>query len=248
VARQITVLPPPAPLPDMLYVETDGTGVPVRASETGGRVGKDGDGQAGTREVKLARLFTVSRLDEQGRTVMDPGSSSYAFTFDGKDARARLAKAEYLRRGGEHSRQVVTIGDGAAWMWTTAKDLYRRATHITDIYHAREHLTDLAARLAFITTDPAQWLEDRSAELDAGNISAIIDAARQYPVDGIKAIVVQRAKQSGMHWTVDAAADILSLRCQRASGRWNDFVAPGAPGTGPRLRAAVPYDRATRAL
>ena len=279
VARQITVLPPPAPLPDMLYVQTDGTGVPVRASETAGRAGKDGDGQAGTREVKLARLFTVSALDDDGRPVMDPGSSSYAFTFDGKDALAPLVKAEYLRRGGEHFRQVVALGDGAPWIWTMAAGLYPHATHITDIYHAREHLTDLASHLAFITPDPAQWLEDRSAELDAGNIDAILDAARQHRLDGIKAsdldkklgyfernahrmryqhfrdlgmfigsgaiegaikaIVVQRAKQSGMHWTVNGAADILALRCQRASGRWNDFIAPRAPGPDRQLHAAV---------
>ena len=262
----------------MLYVEVDGTGVPVRASETEGRQGKDGDGQAGTREVKLARLFTVSRLDDDGRPVMDPGSSTYVATFDGKDALAELVEAEYLRRGGEHFRQVVAIGDGAAWIWTMAADLYPHATHIADIYHAREHLHDLAAHLAFITPDPAQWLQDRNAELDAGNISAIIGAARAYPLDGIKAsdldkklgyfernahrmryqhfrelgmfigsgaieggikaIVVQRAKQSGMHWTVDGAADILALRCQHASGRWNDFVAP-APRPGPGLRAAI---------
>ena len=56
---------------------------------------------------------------------------------------------------------------------------------------------------------------------------------------GIKAIVAQRAKQSGMHWTVEGAAGILALRCQRASGRWNDFVAPGAPCPDTGLRAAV---------
>ena len=277
--RRIVPLPPAEPVPDMLYVQTDGTGVPVRASETEGRQGKSEDGKAGTREVKLARLFTVSRLDADGRPVMDPGSSSYAFTFDGKDTLAKLVKAEYLRRGGEHHRQVVAIGDGAAWIWTMAAGLYPRATHITDIYHAREHLTDLAAHLAFITPDPDQWLADRSAELDAGDIDAIISAARQYPLDGIKAtdldkklgyfhrnahrmryqhfkdlgmfigsgaiegainaIVVQRAKQSGMHWTVDGAADILALRCQHASGRWNDFIAPRAPSQDPGLRAAV---------
>jgi hypothetical protein len=159
-----------------------------------------------------------------------------------------------------------------------AENLYPHATHIVDIYHAREHLHDLAAHLAFITPDPAAWLEDRSAELDAGNIEAIITAARQYPLagvkaseldrklgyfernlhrmryahfrklgmftgsgaieGGIKAIVVQRAKQSGMHWTTEGAADIIALRCQQASGRWNDFVAP-RPAPAARLRAAV---------
>ena len=112
VARRIVPLPPPGPVPDMLYVETDGTGVPMRASETAGRPGKGENGKAGTREVKLARLFTVSALDDDGRPVTDPGSSTYAstyaFTFDGKDALAALVKAEYLRRGGEH-HQMSTM-------------------------------------------------------------------------------------------------------------------------------------------
>jgi hypothetical protein len=277
-ARMIRPLPPPPPVPDMLYVEVDGTGVPVRASETAGRPGKGEDGQAGTREVKLARLFTVSRLDDDGNPVMDPGSSSYVATFDGKDALADLVEGEYLRRGGGHFRQVVAIGDGAAWIWTMAEALYPHATHITDIWHAREHLTDLAAHLAFITPDPAQWLQDRGAELDAGNIKAIITAARQYRLDGvkaedldkklgyfernthrmryqhfrdlgmftgsgaieggIKAIVVQRAKQSGMHWTTNGAADIIALRCQHASGRWDELWPASTPTPG-GLHAAI---------
>ena len=170
MARTIIPLPPAEPVPGMLYAETDGTGVPVRASETEGRPGKGEDGKAGTREVKLARFFTVSHLDEDGRPVMDPDSSTYVATFGGKDALAGLAGAEYLRRGGEHFRQVVALGDGAAWIWTMAGKLYPHATHIVDIYHAREHLTDLANHLAFITPDPAQWLADRNEELDAGDI------------------------------------------------------------------------------
>jgi hypothetical protein len=277
-ARTIVPLPPAEPVPGMLYAEVDGTGVPVRASETQGRPGKDGDKQAGTREVKLARFFTVSRLDDDGRPVMDPGSSSYVATFGGKDALAGLVEAEYLRRGGDHFRQVVALGDGAAWIWTMAGKLYPHATHIVDIYHAREHLHDLANHLAFITPDPAQWLAGRLGELDAGNIDAIITAARHYRLagvkaeelgkklgyfernahrmryqhfrdlgmftgsgaieGGIKAIVVQRTKQSGMHWTVEGAEDIIALRCQHASGRWNDFVAPRPiPAAG--LRAAI---------
>jgi hypothetical protein len=277
-ARQIIPLPPPEPVPGMLYAEVDGTGVPVRASETQGRPGKAEDGQARTREVKLARFFTVSALDDDGAPVMDPGSSSYVATFDGKDALADLVEAEYLRRGGDHFRQVVAIGDGAAWIWTMAAKLYPHATHIVDIWHAREHLADLADHLAFITPDPAGWLASRSDELDAGNIPAIITAARQYPLagvkageldkklgyfernahrmryqhfrelgmftgsgaieGGIKAIAVQRTKQSGMHWTVAGAADIIALRCQHASGRWDELW-PASPTRPTALRAAV---------
>jgi hypothetical protein len=261
-SRTVRPLPPANPVPDMLYVGVDGTGVPVRASETEGRPGKGEDGKAGTREIKLARFFTVSALDDDGNPVMDPGSSTYVATFDGKDALAQLVEAEYLRRGGEHFRQAV----------------YPHATHIVDIYHAREHLTDLASHLAFITPDPAQWLQDRSTELDAGDIQAIITAARRYSLagvkageldkklgyfernahrmryqhfrelgmfigsgaieGGIKAIVVQRAKQSGMHWSVEGAAGIIALRCQHASGRWDQLWPSGATArTG--LRAAI---------
>ena len=281
-ARTIIPLPPAEPVPDMLYAETDGTGVPVRASETEGRPGKGEDGKAGTREVKLARFFTVSHLDEDGRPVMDPGSSTYVATFGGKDALAGLVEAEYLRRGGEHFRQVVALGDGAAWIWTMAGKLYPHATHIVDIYHAREHLTDLANHLAFITPDPAQWLAGRNEELDAGEHRGDhrrrprLPARRhqgqrpgqearllraQHPPDalrstsrdlgmfigsgaiegGIKAIVVQRAKQSGMHWTVEGAADIIALRTQHASGRWDELGAARADG--PDAGYAPPSDR-----
>jgi hypothetical protein len=275
--RRIRPLPPAEPVPGMLYVEVDGTGVPVRPSETEGRAGKDGD-RAGTREVKLARFFTVSRHDDEGRPVMDPGSSTYVFTFDGKNALQRLAEAEYLRRGGGHHRQVVAIGDGAAWIWAMAEDLYPHATHITDIWHAREHLHDLAAHLAFITPDPDQWLAERSEDLDAGHIDAIIEAATAYPLHGvkatelakklgyfrnnahrmryadfkklgmftgsgaieggIKAVVCQRAKQAGMHWTTDGAADIIALRTRHASGRWDELW-PARTAQPAGLRSAI---------
>jgi hypothetical protein len=133
-ARRIIPLPPAQPVPDMLYIEVDGTGVPVRASETEGRQGKAADGRARTREIKLARLFTQSGHRAGGKPVMDPRSSSYVATFDGKDALAELVEAGYLRRVGEHFRQVVAIGDGAAWIWAMAGKLYPSATHITDIY------------------------------------------------------------------------------------------------------------------
>ena len=55
---------------------------------------------------------------------------------------------------------------------------------------------------------------------------------------GIKAIVVQRAKQSGMHWTTSGAASIIALRCQHASGRWDELW-PASTTSPTRPRAAI---------
>ena len=53
-----------------------------------------------------------------------------------------------------------------------------------------------------------------------------------------KQIVALRAKQSGMHWTVEGAADIIALRCQHASGRWDELWPQRTPAPA-GLRAAV---------
>ena len=112
-ARKLVPLPP-SPLPDKLYAAIDGTGVPVTAKETAGRDGKGEDGRARTREVKLAVFFTQDKLDDQGYPVRDRDSSSYIATFEPAAAFADLVKAEGIRRGADHVRQLTILGDGAA--------------------------------------------------------------------------------------------------------------------------------------
>ena len=89
---------------------------------------------------------------------------------------------EARRRGAGHIRQLVILGDGAAWIWNLASEHLPQATQIVDLFHAREHLHDLAKLLEFMLGDhkPA-WLEERLAELDAGDIGAICTAARAFP-------------------------------------------------------------------
>jgi hypothetical protein len=40
---------------------------------------------------------------------------------------------------------------------------------------------------------------------------------------GCKAVTGQRLKLSGMHWSRHGATGILTLRCQQASGRWEEI-------------------------
>ncbi len=150
-------------------------------TETAGRAGKGEDGRAGTREAKLACLFTQSRVDKDGYPVRDPGSSSYLATLDPVTTFAGLLDAEARRRGAEHIRQLIVLGDGAHWIWNLADQHFPAATQIVDLYHAREHLHALAEHLAFIITDPPTWLAQRLSDLDNGDIDAICAAAHVYP-------------------------------------------------------------------
>ena len=187
LAGRVTPLPPPGPPPDMLYLAIDGTGVPMRPAETAGRAGKHPDGRARTREVKLAALFTQTGPGADNRPVRDPASTTYLASFDPADSFGALVAAEARRRGADHIRQLVVLGDGAPWIWKLATTRFPEATQIVDLYHAREHLHDLADHLAFIVDDPDTWRAQRLADLDAGDIEAILTAASAYPLVGTKA-------------------------------------------------------------
>jgi hypothetical protein len=197
LAGKIVPFPPPAradgTMPDVLYLAVDGTGLPMRASETSGRTGKGPDGRARTREAKIGALFTQTDTDADGRPVRDPDSTSYLATLEPVEHFADLLTAEARRRGSNHIRQLVVLGDGARWIWNLAEQRFPEATQIVDLFHAREHLHDLAGLLDFIVADPAQWLQQRLDELDNGDIEAISAAARLYDLAGPKAELVDKA-------------------------------------------------------
>lgn len=156
------------------------------------------------------------------------------------------------------------LGDGAPWIWNLATKHFPTATQIVDLYHAREHVHALSALVAPALGERAHgWLTDRLTELDRGDITALVAAARALTLPdtttdavdkalgyfqtnahrmryahfrqlghfvgsgaveaGCKAVVGQRLKQSGMRWNTHGATGIVTLRCQEASGRWDQI-------------------------
>ena len=241
-ARQVIPLPPAGPPPGMLYIAIDGTGVPMMPAETEGQAGKGEDGRARTREVKLCCVFTQTGLDQEGRPVRDPRSSSYLATFAPAAGFGILMAGEARRRGAAHIRQLVILGDGAAWIWNLATRYFPEATQIVDLFHAREHLHELAKLLEFMLGDHKQhWLDERLAELDAGDIPAICAAARVFPLAGRKAADLTTAlgyfehNAHRMHYAhfkslgmfigsgaVEAACKaIVGQRCKLSGMRWS---------------------------
>lgn len=247
-AGQVVPMPAAGPVPDMLYICIDGTGVPVITAETEGRDGKAGDGTASTREVKLCCVFTQTAVDEKGQPVRDPRSSSYLITFDPAADFGVLMAAEARRRGAGRIRQLVFLGDGAVWIWNLAARHFPEATQIVDLFHAREHLHDLARLLEFMLGDHKQaWLEQRLADLDDGDIPAICAAARTFPLAGKKAADLDTAlgyfehNAHRMHYAhfrklgmfvgsgaVEAGCkSIVAQRCKLSGMRWTVSGATG---------------------
>lgn len=134
------------PVP-ILYVQMDGTGVPVVKKETEGRKGK-ADGQpAHTREAKLGCVFTQTAWDAEGYPIRDPDSTTYTGAIETAEQFGKRLYVESWKRGWSRAKKKVIIGDGAEWIWNLAEQHFPGAVQIVDLYHARQHLWELARKL-----------------------------------------------------------------------------------------------------
>ena len=118
-----------------MYLGLDGTGVPVRKSEVEGRRGKQPDGSAKTREVKLVTVWTAETRNADGLPERDPGSVSYSAAVESAASRptdplpsafAQRAYREARRRGFDTAARRVIIGDGAEWIWNLSAEQFPR--------------------------------------------------------------------------------------------------------------------------
>ena len=181
--RVIEAEPPSAPT---MYLGIDGTGVPVRKQELIDRPGKQPDGSAKTREVKLVTVWTAETRDEEGQPTRDPGSITYSAAIETAASRdtdtepaefaARVVR-EAARRGFDQANRRVVLGDGALWIWNLAEEHFPGATQVVDLYHAKGRLWNVAKAIYGAGSDLAeQWAKQRRDELDDGKIDDILAA------------------------------------------------------------------------
>jgi Uncharacterised protein family (UPF0236) len=167
------------PVP-ILYVQMDGTGVPVVKKETEGRKGKTEGQPAHTREAKLGCVFTQTSWDNKGYPIRDPNSTTYAGAIETAEDFGKRLCVEAWKRGWSRAVKKVVIGDGAEWIWNLADPYFPGAVQIVDLYHARQHLWDLARRL--YPNDHAEqkaWIKVHQKRLlDKGKIEKLVVALR----------------------------------------------------------------------
>ncbi len=131
----------------VLYLQMDGTGVPVVKNETVGRQGKMDGQPAHTREAKLGCVFTQTSWDKEGYPIRDPDSTTYTGAIETAEQFGKRLCVEAWKRGWSRAEKKVVMGDGAEWIWNLADQHFPGAVQIVDLYHARQHLWDLARRL-----------------------------------------------------------------------------------------------------
>lgn len=159
------------------YVSCDGTGTPMRREELVGRKGKQADGTAKTREVKLGALFTQHRTDEQGHPVRDYQSTTYVASYAPAAQFSLLVRDEARRRGVGCAAEVIFLSDGAAWAEEMAEQCFAGCVSILDFYHACERLHELAAALG--GSKAKIWASQWKRLLLKDRVGAVIEQGRK---------------------------------------------------------------------
>ncbi len=166
---------------ETLYIELDGTGIPMVKHEVQDRKGKQPDGTAKTREAKVGCVFTQSKLDEEGKPVRDPASTTFVGAIETANQFGKRLFAEAVRRGLYQAKRVVVLGDGAQWVKNTAQTHFGYAQFIIDYYHASEHIGELCRALFDRNPKHVDTYRERWTDyLWEGNIEAIIEQAVQF--------------------------------------------------------------------
>jgi hypothetical protein len=165
------------PIP-ILYVQMDGTGVPVVKKETLGRQGKIEGQPAHTREAKLGCVFTQATWDQEGFAIRDPDSTTYTGAIETAEEFGKRIYLEAWKRGWSRAEKKVVIGDGAEWIWNLVAEHFPDAIQIVDLYHARQHLWEVARKL-YPNDEVKQkaWMKVHQKRLlDKGKIKKLVDA------------------------------------------------------------------------
>jgi len=177
------------PVP-ILYIQMDGTGVPVVKKETVGRAGKAEGQTAHTREAKLGCVFTQTAWDREGYAIRDPDSTTYVGAIETAEEFGKRLYPEVWRRGWSRAETKVVIGDGAEWIWNLADLYFPGAVQIVDLFHARQHLWDLARKLhPNQQAEQRRWMMVHQDMLDGGKIEDLVAAIRS--LDSSNAEVVE---------------------------------------------------------
>lgn len=165
----------PEPDSEVMSVSMDGAMINVRGE--------------GWKEVKTVAVSAVEVVDE-GEADQTPGESrvrlsrhSYRSGLWDAAGFANQQWAEATRRGLEKAKQIVSVNDGALWIWAIVAMCYTPCVEILDWWHAVEKLWLIAHVLFGEENEVGKaWVAKQKDSLWAGQLRPLFRYIRQrYP-------------------------------------------------------------------
>lgn len=136
----------------------------------------------GWKEVKTLAISAV----EEG---VNPASGAVEAHLSHHSYRAGLWEAttfashlwaEASRRGLEKAKLVVSVNDGAAWIWAVVFMCFARCVQILDWWHAVQYLWTIANTALGEGAPAAAWVNDQKQCLAQSNLRQVLHNVRQF--------------------------------------------------------------------
>lgn len=132
------------------------------------------------KEVKVVAISAVEQLRSRGgQTQVHLQHHSYRAGLWDADEFSKHQWAEAWRRGIEKAKRVVSVNDGARWIWALVRTCYAPCVEIIDWWHAVEHLWEIV-HLLFADDDPEAkvWADTLKTLLWNGQFSSLFREMR----------------------------------------------------------------------
>jgi len=235
--------------PKRLYVSADGINYLL----------PDGQGK----EIRVAAIYeTEERQNKKGETEIHAVDIDYVVATD-PEALARAAYLIAVKRGAELAEEIITLGDGANWIWNRITPMFPRqkTTEVLDFYHVSEYIWDAGNAVWGQETEEAKdWGQKQCHALKHDGPDGVLQALRTLcPADTLlpepvtKAITyfenqsrrmdypsyVQRGLQIGSGSAESAVKQVVGARINQAGMRW----APEHAEAVAHVRAAILSNR-----
>lgn len=164
----MTVRQIPQPDSDVMVVSMDGAMVNIRGE--------------GWKEVKTVSISAVEMVTDEETGQIEARLRQHSYRSGLWEAKefAKQQWAEGCRRGLERANQIVSVNDGALWIWMIVQMCWTPCVEILDWWHVVEKLWEVAvALLGEDEAATARWMASQKSHLWHSQLRQVIRAIRQ---------------------------------------------------------------------
>ena len=191
--------------PRTLFCMADGGAANCCKADTEGVKGKDGE--AGTRQIRVAVFGEYGWLDKRGRPVPWAESFSYAVSGEAIDKVTPLIKRHGLARGSGTVPRMLCLADGESALEDALRDAFPNALFANDFAHAADHL-----HACCLALEPEQSAAEREYRFCRGLLF------RNGAQSAVKRL--RRLCQKELDASPDALKDLLYLEKRKDNMRY----------------------------